>query len=289
MLQDAMPRPVLRFAPSPNGLLHLGHAFSALFTWQAAADLGGEAHLRIEDIDLSRCKPEYDAALREDLRWLGLHWPKPVLRQSERLSLYVAAASQLGTLLYPCDCTRAEVARRATGIDPDGGPRYDGKCRRYGLMGEPGRPVQWRLDMATALLGAAPLHIRELGISGTRLRLGEPATRAADPASWGDAVLVRKDTPASYHLSVVVDDAAEGVTHVTRGTDLLPATDLHVLLQHLLGLPSPIYAHHGLIIDDDREKLSKSRGSESLGDLRAAGQSPAAIRETLGFSEFEVD
>jgi glutamyl-Q tRNA(Asp) synthetase len=273
---------ILRFAPSPNGRLHLGHAFSALFTWRAAATLGGSALLRIEDIDLARSKPEFNAGIRQDLHWLGLAWPEPVMRQSKRMDAYRAAAAQLGDLLYPCDCTRAELAARTDGrADPDGTPLYDGKCRRHGLAG--GRPIQLRLDMDRAISRAGAPTIRSLPVDGVDLDPAHPKSRPAEPARWGDAVLVRKDTPTSYHLSVVVDDAAQAVTHVTRGQDLEPATDLHVLLQSLLGLLSPIYAHHGLIRDETRMKLSKSRDSLSLKDLREMGWTPEAVRTQLGF------
>lgn len=276
---------ILRFAPSPNGLLHLGHAFSALFTWGAAAKLGGTALLRIEDIDPLRCKPEFDVALRDDLHWLGLNWPEPVLLQSERMDAYRAAARQLGDLLYPCGCTRAEIAARTAGglVDPDGTVLYDGKCRLHGVAA--GRPVQWRIDIARATTAAGSLAITTLPVEGVNVDFDRPVGREADPARWGDAVLVRKDVATSYHLSVVVDDAAEGVTHVTRGQDLDAATDLQVLLQALLGLPSPAYAHHGLIRDEGLQKLSKSRGSTSLRDLRSAGWTAADVRRELEFAQ----
>ncbi|MEQ1768723.1 MAG: tRNA glutamyl-Q(34) synthetase GluQRS [Devosia sp.] len=275
-----MSRPILRFAPSPNGRLHLGHAFSALFTWRAAETLGGVALLRIEDIDRARCKPEFDAGIREDLTWLGLTWPEPVMRQSERFTAYRAAAAQLGDLLYPCSCSRTEVATRAIAADPDGAPLYDGHCRRHPPAA--GAAVQWRLKMDEALLQAGVPTISALPVDGTELGT-VAAVRAADPLRWGDAVLVRKDTPTSYHLSVVVDDAAQGVTHVTRGADLLAATDLHVLLQRLLRLPSPVYAHHALVRDEDQHKLSKTKGSPSLESPRDSGTSAADIRVALGF------
>jgi glutamyl-Q tRNA(Asp) synthetase len=273
---------ILRFAPSPNGYLHLGHAFSALLTWHAAASVGGRALLRIEDIDPARSKPEFDAALRQDLRWLGLDWPEPVLRQSERFGACRDAAVQLGDLLYPCDCTRAEIAARADGrTDPDGTPLYDGKCRTHGLAG--GRPIQQRIDSARAIATAGPLSIVALPARGFDIDFAHPQHHVADPTRWGDAVIVRKDTPTSYHLAMVVDDAAQGITHVTRGQDLEAATDLHVLLQKLLGLPSPAYAHHGLVRDTEQQKLSKSKGSQSLRNLRAAGWTPGDVRSALGF------
>ncbi|MEO6394425.1 MAG: tRNA glutamyl-Q(34) synthetase GluQRS [Devosia sp.] len=275
-----MSGPFLRFAPSPNGYLHLGHGFSALFTWRAATHLGGTALLRIEDIDTVRCKPEYDAAIREDLAWLGLDWPQPVLRQSERFALYRAAAARLGDLLYACNCSRAEIAARATRTDPDGAPLYDGHCRHHPPPA--GSQLQWRIKMDEAIARAGPLGIAELAVDG--INIGETLeTRLANPALWGDAVIVRKDTPTSYHLSVVVDDAAQGITHVTRGMDLHAATDLHALLQKLLRLPAPIYAHHGLVCDDADLKLSKSKRSVSLRSLREAGWLSQDIRGQLGF------
>jgi len=271
---------ILRFAPSPNGYLHLGHAFSALFTWHAAEKLGGTALLRIEDIDPARSKPQFDAAILDDLHWLGLDWPEPVMRQSRRMAEYRAAADRLGDLLYPCDCTRAEIVARSTGgTDPDGTPLYDGKCKRHGLAG--GRPIQMRLDSARAIAASGPLAIRVLSVQGFEIDFANTRERTANPARWGDAVIVRKDTPTSYHLSVVVDDASQGITHVTRGQDLEAATDLHVLLQALLGLPSPAYAHHDLIRDTKRNKLSKSKGSQSLRDLRAAGWTARDVRAAL--------
>lgn len=268
-----------RFAPSPNGRLHLGHAYSALTTWAAAQAVGGQVLLRIEDIDRARCKPEFDAAIIGDLTWLGLAWHGPILRQSGRFELYQSAAKTLTDrgLLYPCSCSRTQIAARATAKDPDGAPLYPGTCRH--LKREEslariaaGEAVQWRLDMGKAVALAGPLTFREKG-----------ETVEADPARWGDAVIVRKDTPTSYHLSVVIDDADQGVTDVTRGMDLFAATDLHVLLQSLLGLPVPDYAHHGLITDEGAEKLAKSRGSKSLADLRAEGWTPADVRHRLGF------
>lgn len=275
-----MSSPILRFAPSPNGHLHLGHAFSALFTWRAATTLGGMALLRIEDIDPLRCKPEFDVTIREDLAWLGLVWPEPVMRQSARLAAYRDAAARLGDLLYPCTCTRAEIAARAIATDPDGAPLYDGHCRHHPRRD---RMPQYRLRMDEAIAQAGVLEVAELPVNGIDLEPSHPRSREASPARWGDAVIVRKDTPTSYHLSVVVDDAAQGVTHVTRGMDLHAATDLHVLLHKLLGLPSPIYAHHQLIRDGDALKLSKSKGSPSLKSLRESGWSAQRVLAQLGF------
>ncbi len=279
--------PIFRFAPSPNGYLHLGHAYSALFTAHWAEQSGGTMLLRMEDIDTARCRPEFVAAVHDDLNWLGLSWPEPVRRQSEHFADYARAADGLRTrgLLYPCFCSRAEIrvaAGKAT--DPEGAPLYPGTCR--GLSAgerasrlERGVPVQWRLDMEKAISEAGATVIRE-----TQPDPSAPiSSRRANPARWGDVVIVRKDTPTSYHLSVVVDDAAQGVTHVTRGMDLHAATDIHVLLQALLDLPGPLYCHHALIVDEDREKLSKSKGSTSLRALRAQGWTPEKVRAELGF------
>ncbi|UYQ72748.1 tRNA glutamyl-Q(34) synthetase GluQRS [Pelagibacterium flavum] len=278
---------IFRFAPSPNGRLHLGHAYSALYTDHWARALGGAFVLRIEDIDTVRCRPEFVEAVFKDLQWLGLEWPEPVRVQSAHFDDYRVAADALRSkgLLYPCFCTRAEIRAAADGrTDPDGAPIYPGTCRH--LPGaerleklEAGVPVQWRLDVGRALDGKGELSIREA--------MPDPASevvkRRAEPERWGDVVIVRKDTPTSYHLSVVVDDAIQGITHVTRGMDLYASTDIHVLLQVLLDLPSPVYTHHPLIVGEDAEKLSKSRGSESLAGLRALGIAPGEIRAQFTF------
>jgi glutamyl-Q tRNA(Asp) synthetase len=279
------PKPILRFAPSPNGLLHLGHAYSALYTWNAAAALKGTVLLRIEDTDPERSKPEFAAAILEDLRWLGLDWPEPVLRQSERFELYAQAGNELRDqhLLYPCFCTRSEIAAAAIESDPDGAPLYPGTCKHL-HRGEQierlerGDPVQFRLDTASARARAGMLTFTVVG----PLVTDRPQIRHARPERWGDVVLQRKGTPTSYHLSCVVDDAAQGITHVTRGRDMEAATDLHVLLQMLLGLPSPIYHFHKLILDDTGKKLAKSRGSQSLADLRGQGWTPEDVRRAVG-------
>ena len=284
------PAPILRFAPSPNGRLHLGHAFSALFTARAAAALGGTFLLRIEDIDPARSKPEFDPGILEDLSWLGLEWPEPVLRQSARMPAYARAAEALKAkgLLYPCFCSRREIAAAAAATDPDGAPLYPGTCRRLSQSEAAerlarGEPAQWRLKIDLAAEAAGPLTIAEAPARGLDALWAETASRPADPLRWGDAVLIRKEAPTSYHLSVVADDAAQGVTHVTRGLDLLAATDLHVLLQRLLGLPSPVYCHHRLLLDGQGEKLSKSKGSPSLMSLRERGEDAASVRCRLGF------
>ncbi len=284
------PAPILRFAPSPNGRLHLGHAFSALFTARAAASIGGIVLLRIEDIDPARSKPEFDLGILEDLSWLGLHWPEPVLRQSARMPVYAAAAETLRAknLLYPCFCSRREIAAVAAAIDPEGAPLYPGTCRRLS-QGEAaerlarGEPAQWRLKIDLAIREAGSMTIEEAPAHGTDALWAGTTCRPADPMRWGDAVLIRKEAPTSYHLSVAADDAAQGVTHITRGMDLFAATDLHVLLQRLLGLPSPIYCHHRLLLDRQGEKLAKSKGSPSLKSLRDSGEAAAAVRRRLGF------
>lgn len=281
-----MLKPVLRFAPSPNGLLHLGHAYSALFTAHWAEIMGGRFLVRIEDTDLTRSKPEFTAAIFEDLHWLGLTWEEPVWRQSERFDIYADQADRLKRrgLLYPCFCSRSEIAAVSTGTDPDGAPLYAGICRHLSeaeidqRLAE-GREVQWRLktDEAKALTGLLPYTV------AAPTPIDRPQIRYARPERWGDVVLQRKGTPTSYHLSVVIDDDAQGITNVTRGRDMEPSTDIHVLLQMLLGLASPIYTFHKLILDDDSKKLAKSKGSTSLRSLREAGWTPADISKELGF------
>lgn len=283
-----MPSPVLRFAPSPNGHLHLGHAYSALLTERWARQLGGVFLLRLEDIDLTRCRPDFADAIFEDLHWLGLNWPEPVMVQSERLPVYAAAAGRLREmdLLYPCFCSRSEIAAQATGTDPDGAPLYAGTCRHLpqdeiARRMELGQPVQYRLRTAEAhaLTGMVPYSV------AGPTPLDRPQLRYARPQRWGDVVIQRKDVPTSYHLSVVVDDAAQDITHVTRGEDMEAATDIHVLLQMLLGLGQPIYTFHHLLLGSDGKKLSKSKNSLSLRDLRAEGLSPAEVRGAAGLPD----
>lgn len=290
-----MTKPVFRFAPSPNGRLHLGHAYSALLNADFAQRFDGRLLLRIEDIDSTRCRPEFEEAIYGDLAWLGLQWEEPVRRQSEHFDDYRAAFRTLKGrgAVYPCFCSRKEIAeavacREAEAgqpwpRDPDGAPLYPGTCRRLSAGDierriAAGDPHAWRLDGA-ALQGFMP------GPHGYHRfdRDGREERVAADPWRWGDAVIVRKDTPTSYHLSVVVDDALQGVTHVVRGQDLEAATDLHVLLQALLELPTPLYHHHGLVLDPEGDKLAKSRQSQALAELRAAGVTPRDIRQHLGF------
>jgi glutamyl-Q tRNA(Asp) synthetase len=291
-----MTTPIFRFAPSPNGYLHLGHALSALLNFDMAQSSGGRFLLRIEDIDATRCRPEYEAAIYEDLAWLGLRWEEPVLRQSARSDAYTAVLRQLDALglVYPSFESRAEIAglvaeRDRAGPwprDPDGAPLYPGSARNLPAAErqrriEAGDPFAWRLDVATAVALASRrglLHWIETGAGPD----GEAGTFAADPAVWGDVILARKEVPTSYHLSVVVDDAHQGVTHVVRGQDLFHATSLHRLLQDLLGLPPPVYHHHRLIRDADRHKLSKATRATGLHELRAAGATPADIRRAIG-------
>jgi glutamyl-Q tRNA(Asp) synthetase len=294
-----MTRPVFRFAPSPNGELHLGHALSALIGYEHAKAAGGRFLLRIEDIDAARNRLEHVAGIFEDLRWLGLEWEEPVLLQSTRMAAYRAATRRLEAqgLLYRCFATRTEIEAAAAGAatdpgtDPDGAPLYPGlwKGRSEHDIAETaaaGRPCALRLDMAAATRAAAgmlhgrPLDFVELGEGDDRA----PQTVEACPERWGDAVIVRKDIAASYHLAVVVDDAWQGVTHVTRGCDLLAATGLHRLLQVLLGLPAPVYRHHRLIVDAAGRKLSKSAHDTSLRSLRDGGATPGEIRRLAGLA-----
>jgi glutamyl-Q tRNA(Asp) synthetase len=279
-------QPIFRFAPSPNGRLHLGHAYSALFTAHWAKKMGGQFLLRIEDIDRARSKPEFVDAIFEDLEWLGLDWPEPVMVQSERFPVYQKAADRLADmgLLYPCFCSRAEIAEKATERDPDGAPLYPGTCKflsqeEIDARLEKGDTPQYRLDMKSTLAKTGMLTFT----SAQPTPVDRPQVRYAKPERWGDVVLQRKDIPTSYHLSVVVDDAAQNVTHVTRGRDLEAATDIHVLLQFLLGLPAPFYTFHKLIKDEAGAKLAKSKGAPTLQSLREAGETPQSIRARLGF------
>jgi len=250
-----------RFAPSPTGHLHLGHALSAWAVQGLAQDLGARHILRLEDIDPTRCRPEFEASILEDLDWLGLAYEGPVWRQSERMAMYGEAAQRLKdlNLLYPCSCTRREVLAASPGAGPDG-PLYGGTCRERGPQA--GRPLAWRLNMGAAFNRA-----------GSRL--------SRDPRPWGDLVLVRRETPTSYHLSVVVDDAAQGISHVVRGRDLEGITAVHNLLQALLDLPKPAYAFHPMIQHEDGRKYSKSARAPALRDLRAQGLSPSDLKLRL--------
>lgn len=263
-----------RFAPSPNGSLHLGHAYAAIAAHDRAAADGGEFLLRIEDIDGMRSRADLAQDFRDDLRWLGLAY-REVAPQSARIASYRTAFERLEMmdLVYPCRCTRAEIALSYQQLGPDG-PVYPGTCR--GRAVDPGEGAAWRLDVATALALTGPLV-------WTDELAGE---QRADPLAFGDVVLWRKDAPASYHLAVVVDDAADGITHVTRGADLFPATHLHRLLQALLGLPVPVWHHHPLLVEADGRKLAKRRGSPSLADRRRAGEDGVALAAALRGQDF---
>ncbi|MBN9037789.1 MAG: tRNA glutamyl-Q(34) synthetase GluQRS [Rhizobiales bacterium] len=290
-----MSRPVFRFAPSPNGELHLGHAHSALLNFDRAQAAGGRFLLRIEDIDTTRCTPAFEQAIYDDLAWLGIEWERPVRRQSEHFDDYRAALEALADegLVYPAFMTRGEVRghiaeAEAAGHhwrhDPDGVPLYPGLDRKLSRRErrrriEAGEPFAWRLDMEAAMARAgAPLDWEERG----RGPEGETGRIAADPAQWGDVVLARKEVPSSYHLSVVVDDALQGITEVVRGRDLFHATSVQRLLQELMGLSPPAYFHHELMLGEDGRKLSKSRRDTGIAALRAAGVTPADVRRMVG-------
>jgi len=286
-----MTTPVFRFAPSPNGYLHLGHALSALINFEMARATGGRFLLRIEDIDTKRCRPHYEDAIYEDLAWLGLTWEEPVRRQSAHLDDYRAALTQLDDLVYPSFETRGEIARLVAERDrharwprdPDGAPLYPGDGRALSAAERRRRmaadePYALRLDMAAAIARTGPLTWVETGCGD------ETRSVAASPQMWGDVVLARKETPTSYHLSVVIDDACQGVSHVVRGRDLFAATSVHRLLQALFALPAPIYHHHRLILDADGKKLSKSTRATALRALREDGASAVGIRRMVGLA-----
>lgn len=279
--------PVTRFAPSPTGYLHLGHAHSALAGFRAAREAGGRFLLRIEDIDLARARPEFEAAIFEDLAWLGLSWEEPVRRQSAHFDDYRAALGRLSQagLLYPCFCTRteiqAEIARAPSAPQGPDGPLYPGTCRALPAAMrarrlERGEPHALRLDVA-----------RALARTGEGLAFQEEGRGLvpAQPSLFGDVVLARRDFPASYHLAVVVDDALQGVSLVTRGEDLFPATHLHRLLQALLDLPVPRYRHHALLRDEAGRRLAKRDGARALRELRHQGLAPADVRRRAGFPD----
>jgi glutamyl-Q tRNA(Asp) synthetase len=288
--------PVFRFAPSPNGYLHLGHALSALLNFDMARAAGGRLLLRIEDIDATRCRPEFEAAIYHDLEWLGIAWQQPVRRQSENFDDYRVALGKLQArhLTFPSFESRAEIARMVADRDvrerwprdPDGVPLYPGSARQLTQEDrlarvDRGEPYAIRLDMEKAMDWAGPLHWTETG-SGPG---GETSAVAAEPAAWGDVIVARKEVPTSYHLAVVVDDALQGVTHVVRGQDLFWSTSLHRLLQELLDLPEPVYHHHRLVLDADGRKLAKSTRATGLRELRADGATPADIRRLVGLAE----
>ncbi|MGX5736829.1 tRNA glutamyl-Q(34) synthetase GluQRS [Bosea thiooxidans] len=289
-------KPVFRFAPSPNGRLHLGHALSALSNEALARQFGGRLLLRIEDIDLTRCRPEFVDGIMEDLAWLGIAFEPEVRRQSRHFEDYARALASLRAhgLIYPCFCSRQEIRAAVPACeaeagtpwprDPDGAPLYPGNCRTLAPEEAErriaaGEAHVLRLDMARAIAAAGSgLSYTVFAPDGSR----HPV--AVAPERWGDVVLARKDVPTSYHLAVVVDDALQGVTHVVRGRDLEAATDIHVVLQRLLGLPTPLYHFHRLLLDEEGRKLAKSRQSRTLAELRAGGMSAAAVRRELGFA-----
>ncbi|MDI4657360.1 tRNA glutamyl-Q(34) synthetase GluQRS [Xanthobacter autotrophicus] len=288
-----------RFAPSPNGRLHLGHAFSALVNVEAARRMGGIFLVRLEDIDTTRCRPEYARGILDDLAWLGIFPDAPVRRQSAHFADYAAAIARLEALglVYPAFESRADIARAVIGLesatgrpaprDPDGAPlvpfpRSAMSDVARATLRDRGAPFVVRLDMAASIaavreMAGEPLQWEE----AQGVPEGPRKAVEADAARWGDVVLARKDVPTSYHLSVVVDDAAQGITHVIRGMDLYHATSVHVLLQRLLGLPTPAYHHHRLVLDESGYKLSKSNSATSLAALRAAGATPQDVLRRL--------
>jgi glutamyl-Q tRNA(Asp) synthetase len=289
-------RRVFRFAPSPNGRLHLGHAYSALLNQKLAQEAGGRLIVRIEDIDPTRSAAEFERGIMEDLAWLGVDWEGPVRRQSEHMDAYRVHIDRLiaEDLVYPAFMSRGEMRAHIAeaGVsggkwptDPDGAALYPdhdrllpARDRRKRI--ESGAPFAWRLDMERAVARIArPLSWQERGNGPD----GETGVVRAEPARWGDVILGRRETPTSYHLSVVTDDAVQGVTDVVRGRDLFHATAVHRLLQELLGLPAPRYLHHDLVFGEDGRKLSKSRGDTALSALRAQGRTPEDIRRMLGF------
>ena len=283
--------PTLRFAPSPNGYLHLGHAYCALQNERVAAKLGGQLLVRIENIDLDRCRRDFEAAIFEDLTWLGIAWQEPVRRQSEHFSDYACALEDLTGrgLLYPCFCSRTDIARAVNGSpdwprDPDGAPLSPGTCKQMSADERArrlaaGQHAALRINMDEALSVAGMLlGWREYGEED------EPRDVTAEPALWGDAVIGRRDIPTSYHIAVVVDDHLQGITDVVRGQDLFNATSLHRLLQALLGLEAPNYRHHKHLRDKGGEKLSKSTRAKAIRSLRNEGVSPLELRRRLGFA-----
>ncbi len=280
---------VTRFAPSPTGPLHLGHAYSALTAYRRAGAAGGRFLLRIEDIDRERSRPEWEALIREDLRWLGLDWPEPVMRQSDRMPAYAQALDRLAAMgaLYPCRCRRADI-RAALSAPQEGaavhgpdGPVYPGTCRAR-PMAEAGPDDSIRLDIGRALdlLGAVPGFVEHGPLYPGPHRM----TAAGMTGGIGDVVLARREFGTSYHLSVVVDDAAQGITEIVRGADLFEATHIHALLQSLLDLPRPGYWHHDLIRDETGKRLAKRDDARSIRTYRDAGSSPADIRAMVGLS-----
>jgi glutamyl-Q tRNA(Asp) synthetase len=284
-------RRVFRFAPSPTGYLHCGHALSAILNQRAAKVTDGRLLLRIEDVDITRARKEFEAAIFEDLAWLGLEWEEPVLKQRDRFDAYAKALAELDKLglLYPAFMSRNEIAEAVDKAgpkwprDPDGAPHYPGPEREWSASRRraemaSGKPYALRLDMVRALSGLGPLLWSAVDPFG----IEPPTAHPADPAAWGDVILARKEVHGSYHIAVVVDDAYQGVTNIVRGKDLEASTSVHRLLQTLLGLPDPRYFHHRLILDAGGKKLSKSRGSETIRARREAGETPEELIAGLG-------
>jgi glutamyl-Q tRNA(Asp) synthetase len=286
--------PVFRFAPSPNGLLHLGHAYSALLNLKLARASGGRMLLRIEDIDEVRCTRELEARMLQDLEWLGFEWDEPPRRQSEHFDIYAAALDRLRQqgLIYPSFVTRSQLRAlsnlgldgRPWPSDPDGAPFNPAEERRLG-EGEQHRRMAGGEDHALRLMMAEAFAKTGGNIAWSETGGGRAETIAADPLAWGDVVLARKDAPASYHLACVCDDGLQGVTHVVRGMDLFLQTAIHRLLQELLGVAVPTYHHHRLILAEDGRKLSKSRNDTSVRSLRENGVSPSEIRRAIGLED----
>ncbi|WEJ99131.1 MAG: tRNA glutamyl-Q(34) synthetase GluQRS [Candidatus Sphingomonas phytovorans] len=282
---------ITRFAPSPTGLLHIGHAWSAILSHDRAKETGGRFLLRIEDIDGTRSRPDFVDAILRDLAWLGLEWDGPVLFQAERLGLYARAIDRLKALglLYPCFCTRAEIAASLSAPHGDAGPLYPGTCRHLADDARDRRLASeqhaWRLDMARALdlLSPAAEEMPEQFRHDGKLIWHDDIVGdvVATPEMHGDVILARKDAPASYHLAVTVDDAAQGVTHVVRGRDLFAATHVHRLLQALLGLPTPVYRHHALLADETGERLAKRNKAPTLQAMREAGIDGRTLADDL--------
>lgn len=293
---------VTRFAPSPTGRLHVGHGWSALLAEAMARENGGSFRLRIEDIDGTRSRPEHVAGIIEDLRWLGIAWDGEIIFQSDRLDQYEAALDRLRgmDLLYPCFCTRADIAASTSAPHGPEGPVYPGTCRALPLSERDrriaaGEPHAWRIDISRAIAATGQLYWKSTSFAPFGLSLSKVNPQAqgerlieARPQTAGDVVLARKDAPASYHLSCTLDDAAMGVTHVLRGQDLFAATHVHRLLQTLLNLPSPVYCHHPLLAGADGKRLAKRDGSIALADLRAQGMDPVQLAADLLAARFPV-
>jgi glutamyl-Q tRNA(Asp) synthetase len=295
-------RPAFRFAPSPNGALHLGHALSAFLNADMAEATGGRFLLRIEDIDVARCTPEFEAAIYDDLRWLGLTWEEPVRRQSEHFAEYDSVLQKLikEALVYPAFMSRGDIRAyisetsdhgKSWPRDPDGVPHYPPADRNLSARErrrrmESGAPFAWRLDVNEALARIGqPLTWTEYADEA----LTQPGTISARPQEWGDVVIARKDVPTSYHLAVVLDDAGQDITHIVRGRDLYHATSVQRLLQELLGLPQPAYFHHRLVLGEDGRKLSKSAMDTGLSALRESGRTADDVRRLVGLEPRHAD